>query len=73
VIVVVPADTLVTTPVLSTVATPGALDTHGFTAAGVPDPIKVMVPPRHTDVGPVIVGTLLTVIVIVAVQPLLVV
>jgi len=73
VIVVVPADTLVTTPVLLTVATAGALDTHGVTAAGVPDPINVTEPPRHKDAGPVIVGTLLTVIVIVAVQPLLLV
>jgi len=55
------------------VATPGALDTYGFTAAGTPEPIKVIEPPRHTSVGPLMVGTFVTVIVLVTVQPLLLV
>jgi len=73
VIVVDPADTVVITPPLSIVATPGLLDTHGVTAAGVPEPVNVIELPRHTLVGPVIVGRLVTVIVCVTVQPLLLV
>ena len=73
VIVVVPGFTPVTTPALLTVATPVLEDVHGLTAAGVPDPVNVMVAPSHTAVGPVIVGNAFTVTVAVLVQPLLLV
>ena len=69
----VPAVTPVTTPVLLTVATAGVADTHGLTSAGVPDPINVIDVPRQVESGPLIVGRLLTVIVLVIVQPLLLV
>ena len=69
--IVVPADTVVITPVLLIVATAGVADTHGLTAAGVPEPINVIEVPRHVAAGPLIVGRLLTVIVLVIVQPLL--
>jgi hypothetical protein len=36
----VPVDTPVTRPVLFTVATAGVAETHGLTAAGVPDPVN---------------------------------
>ena len=68
---VVPDPTVVITPALSIVATVASLDTHGVVADGVPDPIKVTELPRHTEPGPLIVGTLLTVITCVVVQPLL--
>ncbi len=71
VIVVVPAATPVTTPVLLTVATPVLEDVHGFAAAGVPDPVKVVVAPTQTVSVPVMVGCALTVIVIVLLHPLL--
>jgi hypothetical protein len=71
--VVVPGLTPVTTPTLFTVATPVLDDVHGLAAAGVPDPVKVMVAPSHTAVGPVIVGCALTVIVVVLLHPLLLV
>ena len=61
------------TPVLLMVATAGVADTHGLTAAGVPDPISVIGVPRQVAAGPLIVGRLLTVIVLVIVQPLLLV
>ena len=60
-ITLVPAATPVTTPALVTVATAGVPETHGFTAAGVPDPVKVVVAPTHTVSVPVIVGKGLTV------------
>jgi hypothetical protein len=69
----VPAVTPVTTPVLSTVATPGVADTHGFTAAGIPDPVRAVVAPTHAVKVPVIVGNALIVTVAVIVQPLLLV
>ena len=69
----VPAATPVTTPALVTVATAGVPDTHGFTAAGVPDPVKFVVAPTQTLRVPVMVGFGLTVTVIVFVQPVFVV
>jgi len=67
----VPADTPVTTPALSTVATAGLADTHGLTAAGIPEPLKGVVLPTHTVNVPVIIGSALTVTVAVMTQPLL--
>ena len=73
VIVVVPAPCPVTTPALFTVATPVFDDVHGLTAAGVPDPVNVVVDPSQTVNVPVIVGWALTVIVTVLEHPLLLV
>jgi hypothetical protein len=73
VIVVVPAATPVTTPALLTVATPVLEDVHGFTAAGVPDPVSVVVDPTQTFNVPVIAGCALTVTVAVLLHPLLLV
>src|SRR5215831_9087748 len=67
----VPPDTPVTSPVLLTVATAGVADTHGLTAAGVPDPVSCVVDPTHTFSVPVIVGLGFTVTVAVMLQPLL--
>ena len=67
----VPPVTPVTSPVLFTVATAGVADTHGFTAAGVPDPVNCVVDPTHTFRLPVIVGCGLTVTVTVFEHPLL--
>jgi hypothetical protein len=53
------------------VATAGVADTHGFTAAGIPDPINVVVLPTHAVKVPVIVGFALIVTVAVIKQPLL--
>ena len=72
-IIAVPGFTPVTTPVLFTVATPVFDDVHGLTAAGVPDPVNVIVDPSQTAVGPVIVGSALTVTIAVLVHPLLLV
>jgi len=44
------------------VATPGVADTHGFTAAGTPEPVKVVVLPTQVVNVPVIVGKEFTVI-----------
>jgi hypothetical protein len=71
--VVVPAATPVTTPALLTVATPVLDDTHGLAAAGVPDPVSVVVPPTQTAKAPVITGCASTVAVTVLLQPLLLV
>ena len=54
--VVVPAIIPVSTPAFVIVATPVLEDVHGFAAAGVPDPVNVIVEPAQTAVGPVIVG-----------------
>jgi hypothetical protein len=70
--VAVPGVTPVTTPVLLTVATPGLDEVHGV-AAGVPEPVRVMVEPLHTAVGPEMVGCAVTVIVMVFAHPLLLV
>ncbi len=60
-----------TTPALFTVATPVFDEVQGLAAAGVPDPVNVIVDPSQTAVGPVIVGCALTVIVTVLLHPLL--
>ena len=73
VIVVVPAATPVTTPVLLTVATPVLDEIHGLIAAGVPEPVNVVVNPTQTVNVPVIVGCAFTVTVAVFGQPLLLV
>ena len=65
----VPGATPVTTPPLVIVATAGVAETQGLTAAGVPEPVKVVVPPTQTDKTPVIVAPGLTVTVAVALQP----
>ena len=70
VIVVVPAATPVTTPLLVIVATDASLDAHGVLPAGVPDPVRVTVLPTHTVEVPVIVGNAFTVTVSVMLQPL---
>jgi len=57
----VPAATPVTTPVLLTVATAGVAETQGFTAAGVPEPVNVVVAPTQTVNVPVMVGAGFTV------------
>ena len=70
-IILVPADTPVTKPVLLTVATPVEAETHGFEPAGVPEPVNWVVPvPQMLNV-PVTVGKALTVTVAVLWQPLL--
>jgi hypothetical protein len=69
----VPGLTPVTTPALLTVATAGVAEIHGFTAAGVPDPVNVVVDPSQTIKTPVIVGCALTVTVAVFEHPLLLV
>ena len=51
-----PAAIPVTTPALLTVATPVLEDDHGLAAAGVPDPVSVVVAPSQTVKVPVIVG-----------------
>ena len=56
VITLEPAERPVTRPVPLTVATPGVPDTHGFDAAGVPDPVSCVVELTHTVNVPVIVG-----------------
>ncbi len=66
-----PGLTPVTTPALFTVATPVFDEVQGLAAAGVPDPVNVIVDPSQTAVGPVIVGCALTVIVTVLLHPLL--
>ena len=69
----VPFATPVTTPVLLTVATAGVADTHGLTAAGVAEPVKLVVLPTHTFKFPVMVGSASTLTVAVMVQPLVLV
>ena len=69
----VPGFTPVTTPVLDTVATAGVEDVHGFTAAGVPEPVNVVVEFLQTVNVPVIVGCASTVTVTVLLHPLLLV
>jgi hypothetical protein len=73
VITVVPAASPVTTPALFTVATPVFDDVHGLIAAGVPDPVNVVVDPTHTVSVPVIVGCAFTVMITVLEHPLLLV
>ena len=66
-----PAATVVTKPVLLTVATDVVPETHGLVAAGVPEPVNCVVDPIHTVKLPLIVGAALTVTVAVCVHPLL--
>ena len=61
VIMLVPADTAVTSPDKLTVAIAGEPETHGFVAAGVPEPVNWLVAPWHTARFPEIVGRGLTV------------
>jgi hypothetical protein len=53
------------------VATAVLDDTHGFDAAGVPDPVSCVVELTHTDKVPLIVGVEYTVTVAVVLHPLL--
>ena len=62
-----------TTPVAETVATVVLEEVQGVVAAGVPDPVSVIVALSQTAVGPVMVGRALTVMVVVAEHPLLLV
>lgn len=69
VMVVVPVDTAVTTPLAETVATEALEDTHGVEACAVPEPVKVVVVPTHKVVtGAAIVGVGLTTKVVVELQ-----
>jgi hypothetical protein len=56
VIIVEPALTPVTTPVLETVATAGFEDSHALVVAGLPDPVNVVVLPIQVFKVPVIIG-----------------
>ena len=58
---VVPTETAVTNPVLSTVATEVSEDIHGFIAEGGAEPNKLDVVPKQADKLPDIVGKELTV------------
>ena len=60
-------------PALFTVATAVFDEVHGFTAAGVPEPVSVVVEFRQRVSVPLIVGSGLMVTVTVLLQPLLVV
>jgi hypothetical protein len=71
VIVVVPAATAVTKPVVETVATLGAEDVQAFEVAAVPLPVNCDVALIHAESVPVIVGPAETVNVAVVVQPVL--
>lgn len=71
VMVVVPAATAVTSPVLLIVATPELDDTHGLTAAAVADPVSWDVKPIHAFNVPEVVGKGFTVKVAVILQLLL--
>jgi hypothetical protein len=73
VIVEVPTETAVTSPVNEMVATEVLPDTHGLVVAAVPDPVSCEVKPTHIEVVPDIVGLALTVTVVVALQPRLLV
>jgi len=57
VIVAVPAELPVTTPLASTVATAASELVHGLVVAEVPDPDNVIVDDSHTEDKPVIEGT----------------
>ena len=71
--VVVPGLTAVTTPVADTVATVVFDEVQGVVASGVPEPVRVMVLLSQTVAGPVMVGSALTVMVVVTEHPLLLV
>jgi hypothetical protein len=57
VIVAVPAELPVTTPLASTVATVASEVVHGLVVAEVPEPDSVIVEDSHTEDNPVIEGT----------------
>lgn len=67
--VAVPAPTPETTPAELMIATVTSEDVHGTVASGVPDPVRVIVEPAHTTVGPEITGVWFTVIAVVLVHP----
>ena len=67
----VPGFTPVTNPALLTVATPVLDDAQGFTAAGAPDPVNVVVDPSQTVNVPPMVGIAFTVTVTELLQPVL--
>ena len=69
VITEVPAETPLTTPRLSIVATAVFEDTQAFVVAGVADPVSVVVKPSQTVKVPVIVGSAFTVTLAVISQP----
>jgi hypothetical protein len=71
VITLVPGLTPVTTPVLLTVAIAGVAEIHGFAAAGVPEPVNIVVEFLQTVNVPVMVGCPSTVTVTVLLHPLL--
>ena len=71
VILAVPPAIPVTVPVALTVAIAGASDVQALVAAGVPDPMSVLVLPSHKVNVPLIVGAGLTVTACVVVQPLM--
>jgi hypothetical protein len=57
VIVVVPSEIPVTTPILLTVAMFGLLEDQGVDVFGIEDPDNATVPNLHTDNDPEIVGS----------------
>ena len=59
--VVVPAESPVTSPVLLIVATLASDENHGKIGCGVPDPIRGVVDPSHKLEFPVMVGVAFTV------------
>ena len=69
-IILVPTDTLVTTPAEFTVATLVVADTHGLEAAGVPEPVKEVVAPILHRVNEPVMLVANTVTVAVMLQPL---
>jgi hypothetical protein len=71
VIILVPAETAVTRPVLFTVATPVVAEPQGLVTAGVPEPVNCVVDPAQTLSVPVMVGDALTVTVAVVLHPVL--
>jgi hypothetical protein len=71
--IVLPGFTAVTNPPLFTVATDVFDEVQGLLAAGVPEPVSVVVELSQIVVGPVIVGWALTVTVTELEQPLLLV
>jgi hypothetical protein len=68
VILVVPTATLVTKPVVETVAIVGADESHGVEPAAVAEPVNCVEEPKQADKLPVIVGKAVTVRVAVVVQ-----
>ena len=69
--VVVPADTAVTTPVLEMVATAGTEEDQGLVASGLVVAVKVELNPTQALRVPDITGFALTIKLAVVVQPLL--